>query len=170
MLGFFFPMPVLPRNTSGEVVQVVKLCYASLKLAVACGSFAPELGVGLGSSSGRAERSLLMARSRPTALAASQHLVVSEGKVICSRSCCDNVFRRWDRCDREGRAWISLLPGVSFLILSLPSVFDDMDCYKQGGLSLLSVCMCSCPKEGLAFLFQTSTKLCCQLLNRRRFC
>lgn len=61
-------MSLLCRNTDGEVVQVVKLRYVRLKLAVVCGSFAPELGVGLRSSSRRAEHSLLTARSHPMVL------------------------------------------------------------------------------------------------------
>ena len=136
-----FSMPLLCRDTDGEVVQVVKLCYVSLKLAVVCGSFAPELGVGLGSSSRRAERRLLTARSHPTALAPSHQLVVSEGKVISSWSCCDNVFRRWDGCGWK-KGGLGLACCLVFHALSsLPSVSDGMDCYKQGGLSLLLMCL-----------------------------
>lgn len=87
----------LRSNTDGEAVQVVKLCYPSLKLAVVCGSFAPELDMDLRSSPQRAEHSLLMARSHLAALTASQQLVVSEGKVILLQSCCDSVFWRWGK-------------------------------------------------------------------------
>lgn len=124
-------MSLLCRNTDGEVVQVVKLRYVHLKLAVVCGSFAPELGVGLRSSSRRAEHSPLTARSHPTGLAASQQLVVSEGKVISSWSCCDNVFRRWDSCGwKEGGLGLACYL-VFHSLSSLPCVFDDRDCYKQ---------------------------------------
>lgn len=142
----------LCSDTDEEAVQVVKLCYLSLKLAVVCGSFAPELDMDLRSSSRRAEHSLLMARSHLTALTASQQLMVSEGKVILSQSCCDYLLEMGQGWLEEGRAWISLLRWCFSPCHQTQMVGRTWILTSKVGCHC-SQCVCNCPEGRVSPFF-----------------